>query len=110
MAGPQGLSPETTAQAMATATAEANTILEDPLTDHIHNWPLANRGPLQYKFVNGAYHVIVNDKEVWAGDGDSTLKVIDIKSQKITDSISTKGKMRVDEMAWDSRDKIIAAV
>jgi serine/threonine protein kinase len=57
----QGPSPETTAQAMATATAEANTILEDPLTDHIHNWPLANAGALQYKFEKGAYHVIVND-------------------------------------------------
>jgi hypothetical protein len=52
--------------------------------------------------------VIVNHNEVWAGDGDSTLKVIDIKAQQITDSISTGGKMRVDEMAWDSRDQIIA--
>ena len=51
---------------------------------------------------------IVGGKEVWAGDGDSTLKVIDIASQTITDSISTGGKFRVDEMAWDSRDKIIA--
>jgi hypothetical protein len=62
MTGPQGPSPETTAQAMATATAEANTILVDPLTDHIHNWPQANAGALQYKFENGSYHVIVNDK------------------------------------------------
>jgi hypothetical protein len=54
MAGSQGPKP--------TATAEANTILEDPLTDHIHNWPQANAGSLQYKFENGAYHVIVNDK------------------------------------------------
>jgi len=61
--GSQGPGPETTAQAMATATAEANTILEDPLTASIHNWPLANSGPLQYKFENGAYHVIVNDKD-----------------------------------------------
>lgn len=52
-----------TTQAIATATAQANTILEDPLTDHIHNWPLANGGPLQYKFENGAYHIIVNDKD-----------------------------------------------
>lgn len=60
-AGSQRLSQLTTAQTMATATAQANIILEDPLTDHIHDWPLASTGPLQYKFENGAYHVIVND-------------------------------------------------
>lgn len=60
--GSQGPSPETTAQAMATATVEANTILVDPLTSSIHNWPLASPG-VQYKFENGAYHVIVNDKD-----------------------------------------------
>jgi hypothetical protein len=52
--------------------------------------------------------VIVQHKEVWAGDGDSTLKVIDIKKASIVDTISTGGKFRVDEMAWDSRDHIIA--
>jgi hypothetical protein len=61
--GPQGPNPAATTQAIATATAQANTILEDPLTDHIHNWPLANNGLLQYKFENGAYHIIVNDKD-----------------------------------------------
>jgi serine/threonine protein kinase len=60
----------TTAQALASATAQANIILEDPLTDHIHNWPLANTGPLQYKFENGAYHVIVND------DNNSALPLL----------------------------------
>ncbi len=59
--------------------------------------------------------VIVNHKEVWAGDGDSTLKVIDIASGKIintitvTDPTDSSVKMRVDEMAWDSRDQILAA-
>src|SRR6185437_2109652 len=52
--------------------------------------------------------VIVDHKQVWAGDGDSTLKVIDIATFKIVDTISTGGKFRVDEMAWDSRDHIIA--
>jgi hypothetical protein len=51
---------------------------------------------------------IVNDKEVWAGDGDSTVKVIDIASHKIVDAISTGGKFRCDEMAWDSADQILA--
>jgi hypothetical protein len=59
--------------------------------------------------------VIVDHREVWAGDGDSTLKVIDIKKFEITDVITVPDptnpnvKMRVDEMAWDSRDHILAA-
>jgi len=52
--------------------------------------------------------VIVNDSEVWAGDGDSTVKVIDIASHAIVDTIKTNGKFRCDEMAWDSADHILA--
>jgi DNA-binding beta-propeller fold protein YncE len=46
--------------------------------------------------------------EVWAGDGDSTVKVIDLKTMKIVDTISTGGKARADEIAWDPEDQIIA--
>lgn len=55
--------------------------------------------------------VIVDHKEVWAGDGDSTVKVIDIKSMSITHSISTGDALkdkRVDEMAYDPQDHILA--
>jgi hypothetical protein len=51
---------------------------------------------------------IVNGNEVWAGDGDSTVKVIDIASHTIVDKISTGGTFRCDEMAWDSADHILA--
>ncbi len=51
---------------------------------------------------------IVDHKEIWAGDGDSTVKVIDLNTLAITDTISTGGAFRVDEMAWDSRDHILA--
>jgi hypothetical protein len=51
---------------------------------------------------------IVGHKEIWAGDGDSTVKVIDIASSQIVDTISTGGKSRCDEMAWDSADHILA--
>lgn len=51
---------------------------------------------------------VVANKEVWAGDGNSTLKVIDIDSAKVIDTISTGGKSRADEMAWDSADHILA--
>jgi hypothetical protein len=53
--------------------------------------------------------VIVDHKQVWAGDGDSTMKIIDIATRKIIDTISTGGKFRVDEMAWDPRDHLVAA-
>ena len=52
--------------------------------------------------------LFVGNKEVWAGDGDSTLKVIDLASRSIVHSISTGGKKRVDEMAYDPADHIIA--
>jgi DNA-binding beta-propeller fold protein YncE len=44
--------------------------------------------------------------EVWAGDGDSTVKVIDLKSGKIVDTISTGGKKRADEVAYDPKDEV----
>jgi hypothetical protein len=56
---------------------------------------------------NGA--VIVDNKEIWAGDGDSRIKVIDISSQSFITTISTGGEFRVDEMAYDSGDHLLAA-
>lgn len=59
--------------------------------------------------------VIVEHKEIWAGDGDSTLKVIDIATGNITDTIpvidptTPSVKLRVDEMAYDPTDHILAA-
>jgi hypothetical protein len=52
--------------------------------------------------------VIVGNTQVWAGDGDSTVKVIDIGTFKVVDTISTGGQFRCDEMAWDSADHILA--
>jgi hypothetical protein len=51
---------------------------------------------------------IVGNKEVWAGDGDSTVKVIDITRFQLVDTISTGGKFRCDEMSWDSADHLLA--
>jgi hypothetical protein len=51
--------------------------------------------------------VFVGDREIWAGDGDSTIKVIDLKSQQVTDTISTGGKARADELAYDALDHVI---
>jgi hypothetical protein len=53
--------------------------------------------------------VIVGSKEIWAGDGDSRIKVIDIATKSFITTISTGGTARVDEMADDPRDHILAA-
>jgi hypothetical protein len=47
--------------------------------------------------------------EVWAGNGDSTVKVIDLEASppRIVDSISTGGTARADEMAFDERDHLL---
>jgi len=49
------------AAAQATATANANYILTDPLQQNIHNWPIAQTGNKTYLFKDGAYHVADND-------------------------------------------------
>ena len=50
-----------------------------------------------------------NSTEAWAGDGDSTVKVIDLKTDKIIASIATGGKNRVGELAEDPKDEIVIA-
>jgi hypothetical protein len=51
--------------------------------------------------------LIVRHREVWAGDGNSTFKVIDLFSQQITHTVSTGGTNRVDEMCHDPRDHLV---
>src|SRR5882672_12584723 len=51
--------------------------------------------------------LIVRHREVWAGDGNSTFKVIDLFSQQITHTVSTGGTKRVDEMCHDPRDHLV---
>jgi len=55
---------------------------------------------------SGPDGVLAFGDEVWAGDGDSTVKVMDVKTMKIVDTISTGGKMRADEVAYDPKDGI----
>jgi hypothetical protein len=49
--------------ARATATTVANTILTDPLSQNIHNWPMVTKGSKLYMFENGAYHITDNDPQ-----------------------------------------------
>ncbi len=55
---------------------------------------------------SGPDGVVVVGNQVWAGDGDSTIKIIDIKSMKVVETINTGGKTRVDEMAYDPKDHV----
>ena len=54
--------------------------------------------------------VAVGRHEFWAGDGDSTVKAVDLRTKKIIASISTGGKKRADEVAYDARDHLLIAV
>src|SRR5258708_35078419 len=60
-----------------------------------------------YSGPNGVL-VIESQRELWASDGDSTVKVIDLDSREIVDVINTGGAKRADEMAYDPRDHILA--
>ena len=51
--------------------------------------------------------VIVNHSEIWAGDGNSTVKVINIASHQITDIIPTGGVERADEGVYDPVDQVV---
>ncbi len=52
--------------------------------------------------------LVINDRdELWAGDGDSTVKVVDLKSRTVVATVSTGGTKRADELAYDPADGII---
>ena len=49
----------------------------------------------------------VNHREIWAGDGNSTIKVIDLFTGKTTHVINTGGVNRADELCFDPRDQLV---
>ncbi|HMI87070.1 MAG TPA: hypothetical protein VK550_23405 [Polyangiaceae bacterium] len=68
-----------------------------PQPDHDHAGP------------NGVV-VIESAQELWAGDGDSTVKVVDLATKKIVDKISTGGTARADELSFDPDHQIVLVV
>ena len=50
--------------------------------------------------------LVNNGTELWSGDGDSTVKVIDLKRRQIVDTISTGGKKRANETDFDPVDQV----
>jgi hypothetical protein len=51
--------------------------------------------------------IIIHHSEVWAGDGNSTVKVIDLISGATTHVISTGGSFRADEECFDADDNLV---
>ncbi len=51
--------------------------------------------------------LIVDHREVWAGDGNSTIKVIDLFTQQVTRTIFTGGVNRADQLCHDPRDHVV---
>jgi hypothetical protein len=46
-------------------------------------------------------------REVWAGDGNSTIKVFSMDRGEVKAIINTGGKERADEMAFDAKDHLL---
>jgi DNA-binding beta-propeller fold protein YncE len=53
--------------------------------------------------------VLSDLQQAWAGDGDSTVKVVDVKTGELLDSINTGGVNRVDELAYDGQGVVLVA-
>jgi len=53
--------------------------------------------------------LIVNHREIWVGDGDSTMKVLSLADGALVATISTGGVNRVDEMCFDPVHQIVLA-
>jgi hypothetical protein len=51
--------------------------------------------------------VTVNQSEVWAGDGTSVVKVIDLFSHQTTHVINTGGVNRADNLCFDPSDQLV---
>jgi DNA-binding beta-propeller fold protein YncE len=47
------------------------------------------------------------EHELWAGDGDSTVKVFNLKTGEMFPPIDTGGAFRVDEMAFSQKDHVV---
>jgi len=54
---------------------------------------------------NGLF-VVNNSRHLFVGNGDSTVKVVNLISSKIVNSIATGGTKRADEGTYDSQDNI----
>ncbi len=59
---------------------------------------------------SGPDGIVADGDRLYAGNGDSTLKVIDVDSMQIVNSVNTGGAKRVDEMALDTAGQRLLVV
>ena len=59
---------------------------------------------------SGPDGIVADGNFLYAGNGDSTLKVIDVSSMQIINSVNTGGVKRVDEMAIDTASQRLLVV
>ena len=59
---------------------------------------------------SGPDGVVVDGHRLYAGDGDSTVKVIDLRTRQIVNVVNTGGVKRADEMAIDPKGKTLLVV
>ncbi len=57
--------------------------------------------------VSGPNVVAVVQNQLWASDGDSTVKVIDISSRTVTAVLKTNGLKRADNVIYDPDDNVV---
>ena len=66
------------------------------------------RGFAGSRETQGPGGVLVDDlDQLWASDGDSTVKLIDLSSRTIVATLHTGGAKRADEMAYDPQDQLL---
>ena len=58
--------------------------------------------------ISGPAGVLNYGDTAWLGDGDSSAKKVDLKAMKIVATVSTGGKTRFDEIAYDPKDHVLA--
>jgi DNA-binding beta-propeller fold protein YncE len=59
---------------------------------------------------SGPDGVLSTGSEIWAGDGNSTVKVIDATTLQVRAVLQTGGSARLDEMAYDPKDQVFIGV
>lgn len=88
--------------------SNASVDLIDTRTDTLIGQIGGFRGFHGSRETQGPGGVLVDDLgQLWASDGDSTVKLIDLSSRTIVATLRTGGMKRADEVAYDPQDQLL---
>src|SRR5436305_3974758 len=88
--------------------SNASVDLIDTRTDTLIGQIGGFRGFHGSRETQGPGGVLVDDLgQLWASDGDSTVKAIELSSRTIIATLNTGGAKRADEMAYDPQDQLL---